>query len=53
MGRRGKLTLFGLSLVVAALGVALLVAGPATAGDPPAECEAGTQQGMVTDNLGV
>jgi hypothetical protein len=52
MGRRGKLTLFGLSLAVAALGVALLVAAPATAG-PPAECEAGTQQGMVTDNLGV
>jgi hypothetical protein len=53
MGRRGKFTLFALSLAVAALGVALFVAGPATAGDPPAECEAGTQQGMVTANLGV
>jgi hypothetical protein len=52
MGRHGKLTLLGLSLAVAVLGVALFVAAPATAG-PPAECEAGTQQGMVTENLGV
>ena len=53
MGHRGKFALFGLSVVIAVIGVTLLVAGPATAGNPPAECEAGTQQGMVTANLGV
>ena len=53
MGRRGKFALFGLSLAIAVLGITLLVAGPATAGDPPAECEAGTQQGMVSATLGV
>lgn len=54
MVHRGKFALFGLaSLVLAALGLALLVAGPATAGDDPVECEAGTNQGLVSSSLGV
>jgi hypothetical protein len=53
MGRSGKYALFGLSLVIAVLGLTLFMAGPATAEDPPAQCEAGTNQGMVTANLGV
>ena len=53
MGRCSKFALFGLSLVIAVLGVTLLVARPATAADTPAECEAGSQQGMVSAALGV
>jgi hypothetical protein len=53
MGRRGKVALFGLSLAIAVLGVTLLVARPATAGDTADQCEAGSQQGMVSAALGV
>ena len=54
MGHRGRCALFGFAaLVIAVLGVTLLVAGPATAADTPTECEAGSQQGLVTTNLGV
>lgn len=53
MGRRNFAILGLASLVVAALGIALLVAGPATAGDDPVTCEAGTSQGLVSSSLGV
>jgi hypothetical protein len=53
MGRHGKFVLFGLSLAIAILGVFLFLSRPANAGDPPDQCEAGSQQGMVAANLGV